>query len=75
MSENQEPMALNPRDAARMLGISQRTLYGWECAGLITAVRIGAGNRKTVRFPVAYLKEWLANQLAQAKAEAKGGDA
>ena len=71
MSEVQEPIALRPREAAKLLGISLRTLCAWECAGLITAARIGTGKRKTVLYPVNTLKEWLANQIANAK----GGDA
>lgn len=69
MSEVQEPMALRPREAAKVLGVSLRTLCAWESAGLITAARIGTGKRRTVLYPLAELKAWLASQLAQAKAE------
>jgi hypothetical protein len=64
------PLALRPRDAARMLGISPRTLWGWTRAGIVPCVRVGTGKRKTVLYSVADLQAWLARH-----AEApKGGE-
>ena len=61
------PLALRPRDAARMRGVSPRTLWGWTRADLIPCVRVGTGNRKTVLYPVADLRAWLARQAGAAK--------
>jgi hypothetical protein len=56
------PLALRPRDAARMLSVSPRTLWGWTEAGLVPCVRVGTGKRKTVLYPVADLQSWLARR-------------
>ena len=37
------PLALRPVNAARLLGVSPRTLWEWTRAGLIPSVRIGTG--------------------------------
>lgn len=63
------PLALRPRDAARMLAVSPRTLWEWTRAGLIPCVRIGTGRRKTVLYSVADLQAWLTR-----RADAAGGD-
>jgi DNA-binding transcriptional MerR regulator len=62
------PLALRPRDAAKLLGVSPRTLWGWTAAGLVPCARVGTGARKTVLYSVADLQAWLTNQAA------KGGD-
>ena len=64
------PLALRPRDAARVLGVSPRTLWEWTRAGLVPCVRLGTGTRKTVLYPVADLQSWLTNRAATAN----GGD-
>jgi excisionase family DNA binding protein len=56
------PLALRPRDAARLLGISPRTLWGWTRDGIIPCVRVGTGKRKTVLYSVADLQAWLTRQ-------------
>jgi len=63
----QPPLALRPRDAARMLGVSPRTLWGWTRAGIVPSVRVGTGKRRTVLYPVADLRAWLTQQTAGAK--------
>lgn len=58
-----ERVALRPRDAAKVLGISPRTL--WELSrprGPIPCIRIGRGKRKTVLYPVAELRAWLSRR-------------
>jgi hypothetical protein len=50
-----------------MLGVSPRTLWGWTRADLVPCVRVGTGNRKTVLYPVADLRAWLARQAGAAK--------
>ena len=65
------PLALRPRDAAKSLGISARTLWGLTSPrGPIPCLRVGHGKRQTVLYPVADLQTWLSRQ---AEAE-KGGD-
>jgi len=67
-----DPLALRPRDAAKALGISARTLWSLSAPrGPIPAVRIGRGKRQTVLYPVAGLHAWLA---AQTITPASGGE-
>ncbi len=63
------PLALRPREAARVLGVSPRTLWEWTHLGIVPCVRIGTGKRKTVLYDVQTLQEWLTRQ-----AQAKGGE-
>jgi predicted site-specific integrase-resolvase len=65
--KTQPPLALRPRDAARMLGVSPRTLWGWTRAGIVPCVRVGTGKRRTVLYPVADLQAWLTRQTEGAK--------
>jgi predicted site-specific integrase-resolvase len=62
----QPPLALRPRDAAKLLGISPRTLWGWTQAGLIPCARIGVGERKIVLYSIGDLQNWLAQQIQSA---------
>lgn len=60
------PLALRPRDAARVLGISTRTLWALTAPrGPIPCVRIGHGKRQSVLYPVAELRTWLARQTVK----------
>lgn len=63
------PLALRPREAAKALGISPRHLWQLTKDGLIPSVRVGAGKRRTVLYPVAELQAWLAQQTNPAKGE------
>ena len=58
----QSPLAMRPRDAARTLGISPRTLWEWTRDGIVPCVRVGTGKRKTVLYPVADLQAWLSQR-------------
>jgi predicted DNA-binding transcriptional regulator AlpA len=63
-------LALRPRDAARALGISPRTLWGLTAPrGPIPCVRVGQGKRRAVLYSVAELQAWLAQRST------KGGEA
>ncbi len=53
------PLALRPREAAVALGISPRLLWQLTHDGEIPCVRIGTGQRKSVLYPTAVLKDWL----------------
>ncbi len=50
-----EPILLPPRQAAKLLSISERTLYAFTKAGTIPVVRIG----RSVRYSLDELKEWI----------------
>lgn len=64
------PLALRPREAAKVLGISARTLWALTAPrGPIPCVRVGHGSRQMVLYPVAELQAWLSQQAT------KGGDA
>jgi hypothetical protein len=70
-TQSVESLALRPREAAKALGISPRTLWGLTAPrGPIPCLRIGHGKRQAVLYPVADLQTWLSRQ---ADAE-KGGD-
>ena len=71
MTDTPSPLALRPRDAARMLGVSPRTLWGWTRAGLVPCARVGTGRRKTVLYSVADLRAWLARQAEDTKGGAR----
>jgi excisionase family DNA binding protein len=58
------PLALRPREAARALGVSARTLWTWTRDGHVPHVRVGNGKRKTTLYPVAELRDWLARNAA-----------
>ena len=63
-------LALRPREAAKALGISARTLWTWTKSGLVPCCRVGSGKRKTTLYPAAELRAWLSRQAA---AEERGG--
>lgn len=48
-------LAVGRRDAAKMLGVSERLLWSWTSMKRIPHVRIGA----RVLYPVHLLREWL----------------
>jgi len=49
-------LALRPRDAAKALGVSQRTLWEWTQRGDVPHVRRG----RTLLYPVKAVEAWLA---------------
>jgi hypothetical protein len=65
-----EPLSLRPRDAAKALGISPRTLWGLTAPrGPIPCLRVGNGKRQTVLYPVAELQAWLSRQAESTKGD------
>jgi excisionase family DNA binding protein len=61
---------LRSREVAKMLGISQCTLWKWAKDGIIPHVCVGRSGHKTILYPLDELKAWLANQSrAQANGE------
>ncbi len=58
-----DSIALRPREAAKALGISQRTLWSLSAPrGPIPCVRVGHGKRKSVLYSLACVQAWLADQ-------------
>ncbi len=67
IQNEQSPLALRPRDAAKVLGISPRTLWQWTRDGVVPSVRVGSGQRKILLYPIALLQEWLERNAQGAK--------
>lgn len=68
-----EPIGLRPRDAARALGISEKTLWTWTQKGLIPSVKLG----NVTLYPADELRRWLAERAKAGTATppaAEGGD-
>ncbi len=61
-SPSKSALAVNRREAASMLGISERLLWTWTKAGTIPHVRIGT----RVLYPVEQLRQWLGKQASNA---------
>ena len=55
-------LALRARDAAKAIGVSERTLWAWTAAGEVPHVRRGG----VILYPVDALREWLGAQAGQA---------
>jgi len=67
-TDNTSPsLALRPREAAKALNISPRLLWQLTKDQVIPCVRVGAGKRKSVLYPVAVLETWLKQQTEVAK--------
>jgi excisionase family DNA binding protein len=64
-------LALRPREAAKALGVSERTLWTWTKEGRVPCVRLGS----SVRYPVDALKRWLSEQAETKPATPEGGAA
>lgn len=63
-----ESLALRPREAAKAIGVSPRTLWGLTAPrGPIPCVRLGQGKRQAVLYPVDQLREWLNRQSEATK--------
>ena len=55
-------LAMRAREAAKAIGVSERTLWQWTQDGYVPHIRRG----KVVLYPVDALREWL-NQQAQSR--------
>lgn len=56
-------LALRPREAAKALGVSERSLWEWTHRGDVPHVRIG----RTILYPVDALRDWLRRRAEAAK--------
>jgi len=61
------PLLLSPRDAAKALSISEKTLYNYREAGEIPFVRIG----RAVRYSPEALRQWI-QRRSEKKCENSG---
>ncbi len=68
-----QPLALRPREAAKVLGISERLLWQLTHDGHIPCVRIGTGKRRAVLYPVTELQAWLTRQAGSNRLDATNG--
>jgi excisionase family DNA binding protein len=58
-----DTLALRPREAAKALGVSERSLWEWTHRGDIPHVRVG----RTILYPVDALRDWLRQHAEVAK--------
>jgi excisionase family DNA binding protein len=58
---NPQHLALRPRQAAKVLGISERHLWALTAAGQIPHTKLG----RATLYPVAALKRWLDEQTSK----------
>jgi excisionase family DNA binding protein len=64
-------LSLRPREAAKALGVSERTLWDWTQRGDVPHVRRG----KAILYPVDALRRWLNEQATAAPETATEGGA
>jgi excisionase family DNA binding protein len=60
------PLALRPREAAKAIGVCERTLWEWTHHGDVPHLKVGG----TMLYPVDALRDWLSRRAATVK----GGD-
>jgi excisionase family DNA binding protein len=63
-----EKLLLRASEVSEILGVGRSKAYQMMSSGLLPVVRIG----KSVRVPVAQLRDWLANQLPDNANNEKG---
>lgn len=56
------PLAIQSREAARVIGVSERTLWTLTNTGRIRCIRVGVGPKARKLYPVAELHRFLAEQ-------------
>lgn len=59
-----QPLALRPREAAKMLSISDRTLWRLTKEGKIPCVKLGEGRTHAVLYPISELEKFLSQMVA-----------
>jgi len=55
-------LAMRLREAAKAIGVSERTLWEWTDRGVVPHLRLG----KVILYPVGSLKEWLKREAQTA---------
>ena len=66
-----EPMLVDKDEAARLLGVSPRTIEAWAAARKIPSVKLGQGKRSPLRFRPADLRAWIAARVVAVEGEQK----
>ncbi len=61
-------IGMRAREAAKALGVSERTLWQWAAEGIIPHVRIG----KVRLFPADVIRRWLSEQAQTVNGENNG---
>lgn len=61
-------LALRPREAAKALGVGERTLWEWTTQGLVPHIKIG----RMLMYPVESLRQWLQEQTRSCAAKEEG---
>ena len=64
-----EPMLVDKDEAARLLGVSPRTIEAWAAARKIPSVKLGQGKRSPLRFRPADLRAWIAARVVAVEGE------
>ena len=67
------PMAYRPREAAKVLGISERLLWQLTHDGHVPCVRVGTGKRRAVLYPVTELQAWLNREAGTSRPGTENG--
>lgn len=62
-----EEELLRPKDAARMLGISVKTLWVWQKKGIIRAVRLPTGKLRYPRSEVERIHKGMMDEASTAR--------
>jgi|YNPMSStandDraft_1061717.scaffolds.fasta_scaffold14755_2 excisionase family DNA binding protein len=60
-----ERLCVPLREAARLVGVSPRFLWGLVKEGKVPCVRLGDGKRRRLLFPLDTLRQWLNEQSQQ----------
>ena len=55
-------LSVRPKEMARRLGVSERTLWTWTKKNEIPHVKVGTGKRPVVLYPVREVETWLARR-------------
>lgn len=67
---NASPLSLRPREAAKALGISERTLWTLTASGDVPHFKLG----RATLYPVRELTDWLTAKTAAANSQGSAGD-
>jgi len=58
-------LTLSPKELAKMLGVSEKTLWTRTQEGCLPVIRLG----RRVLYPVNEIEEWIKKEAAKGKAE------
>ncbi|MEZ6141708.1 MAG: helix-turn-helix domain-containing protein [Zavarzinella sp.] len=71
--QNDAPLALRPREAARLLSISTRTLWELVRQGRVKRIKLGTAKNSPVMFRRCDLEAFLAAEMQQETSGDQGG--